>query len=283
MKILVTGSKGQLGTDLVNKLSKNWETVGLDKKELDITDNQSVLDYFNKNKFDLVINAAAYTNVDACETDFDNAYKVNAIGPRNLAVASEKYGFKLIHISTDYVFNGNNPDGYYEFDKTDPINKYGTTKLCGEEFIKNFSNKYFIIRTSWLYGKHGQNFVKTMLKLAENRDELKVVNDQIGSPTLTEDLVDFISKIMISEKYGIYHFSNSGSCTWNEFAKEIFKITDKKINVLPVTTQEFNSPAPRPKYSIIKNYMAEIEFDYKARHWKEALEEYLRAKERIRG
>lgn len=275
MRLLITGSTGQLGTDLVNILSTDHEAIGTTRKELDITDNQAVLDYFHNNQFDVIINAAAYTNVDACETDFDNAYRVNAIGPRNLAVASQKYGFKLIHISTDYVFNGDNPDGYYEFDKTDPINKYGITKLSGEDFVKNLSSRYFIIRTSWLYGKHGKNFVKTMVNLVETKDELKVVNDQTGSPTFTEDIVDFISKIITSEKYGIYHFSNSGSCTWNEFAKEIFNIADKQVKVLPVTTQEFKSPAPRPQYSIMKNYMAKIEFNYEARHWKEALEDFL--------
>lgn len=275
MRILVTGSKGQLGIDLINKLSRNHEIAGLAKEELDITDNQAVLNFLSKNQFDVVINAAAYTNVDACETDFDNAYKVNAIGPKNLAIASQKYGFKYIHISTDYVFKGDNPSGYYEFDRTDPINKYGVTKLCGEEYIKNFSYRYFIIRTSWLYGMHGKNFVKTMLSLSETRDELKVVHDQIGSPTFTEDLVDFISIILLSEKYGIYHFSNSGSCTWNEFAKEIFNIASKQVKVLPVTTEEFKSPALRPRYSIMKNYMTEIEFDYKARHWREALKDFI--------
>lgn len=276
MKILVTSAKGQLGIDLINILSGRHEVAGISKEQLDICDIDSVLAYFERHSFDAVINSAAYTKVDMCETDFDNAYRANALGPRNLAVASDKHGFKLIHISTDYVFDGSKPEGYYEYDRTNPINKYGLTKLCGEEYIKNHCTKFFIVRTSWLYGKNGNNFVKTMLKLSETRDEIKVIDDQIGSPTFTEDLVEFIDILLCTEKYGIYHFSNSGSCSWNEFAKEIFKLTGKKTKVLPISSEEYNSPAKRPKYSILKNYMAEIEFGYKAREWKEALQEYLK-------
>lgn len=275
MKILITGANGQLGTDLVQSLSKKHEVVGTKRQELNIINNQEVLEYFKSHSFDIVINAVAYTNVDLCETDFDNAFLVNAVGPRNLAVASNQYNFKLIHISTDYVFSGENPNGYFEFDRTSPINNYGLTKLCGEDYIKNLCSKYFIIRTSWLYGKHGKNFVKTMLSLSEDRDELKVVNDQVGSPTFTVDLVDFISNIISSEKYGLYHFSNSGTCTWNEFAKEIFKISEKDITVLPISTEEFNAPASRPKFSVMRNYLAKLEFDYEPRHWKKALKEYI--------
>ncbi len=280
MKILVTGSTGQLGTNLIRCLGRlehkeKHEIIGATRKELDITDNKEVLEYFKNNSFDAVINAAAYTDVDKCETDFDNAFLVNAIGPRNLAIAAYKYGFKLIHISTDYVFDGKNPDGYYEFDRPNPISKYAITKFAGEEYVKNHCTQYFIIRTSWLYGKYGKNFVKTMLTLSESREEIKVVNDQKGSPTFSEDLVDFISKIITTEKYGIYHFSNSGSCTWYEFAKEIFKITNKDMTVHPISTEEFNAPAPRPQYSILNNYMAKLEFDHESRSWQEALQEYL--------
>lgn len=275
MRILITSSKGQLGIDLINRFSSEHEVLGICKDELDISNLDLILAYFEQYAFDVVINAAAYTKVDQCETDFDNAFKANAIGPRNLAIASDKYGFKLIHISTDYVFDGDNPNGYYEYDKTNPINKYGLSKLYGEDYIRNHCTKFFIIRTSWLYGRNGNNFVKTMLKLSETRDEIKVIDDQIGSPTFTEDLVDFIFVVMRTEKYGIYHFSNSGTCSWNEFAKEIFKLTGKKIKVLPISTEEYNSPAKRPKYSIMKNYMAEIEFGYRARDWTEALREYL--------
>ncbi|WP_099190560.1 dTDP-4-dehydrorhamnose reductase [Tepidibacter mesophilus] len=275
-KILVTGAKGQLGIDVVNYLSKSYEVIGLDKDDLDITNLESVLNCINEVNPDVVINCAAYTNVDGCEENQDLAYKINGIGARNLAIASNHNAIKLVHISTDFVFDGETDSVYTEFDGTNPISVYGKSKKAGEDFIKKMSSKYFILRTAWLYGKNGNNFVKTMLRLAETNDTLKIVDDQVGTPTFTEDLVEVIAMVIKTEKYGTYHVSNDGKCSWYEFAKKIFELANVDIEVLSITTEELGRPAKRPKYSVMRNYMLELEFDYHIRSWESALEKYFK-------
>ncbi len=255
MKILITGYKGMLGSDLVETLENEnqHDLILTDVEELDITNLDQVKNILNKEKPEIIINVAAYTDVDGCETNRELAYNVNAIGPKNLAIAANEFNVKLLHISTDYVFDGINSKPYKEEDKTGPNSYYGETKLQAELFIDENMNNYFIIRTAWLYGFNGKNFVKTMLQLAKNHDEITVVNDQHGSPTFTKDLAIAICELIKTDKYGIYHVTNGGNCTWYEFAKKIFEIANIGIKVMPVTTEEYPTPAKRPSYSVLSN------------------------------
>lgn len=277
MKILVTGSKGQLGIDVVNALSKEHEVIGHDGDTLDITDLPAVMNYTCELKPEIIINCAAYTNVDGCEENIDLAYRVNAIGARNLAIAANNVGAKLLHISTDFVFDGSGNVPYIEFDRAQPVSIYGKSKFAGEEFIRNHCPRHFILRTAWLYGKNGNNFVKTMLKISKERKVLTVVDDQFGTPTFTEDLVKSIQFILETEAYGTYHATNNGQCSWNEFAKKIFELSgETDVTVLPISTEELNRPASRPAFSVLRNYMFELQFGYYFRPWEDALKEYFR-------
>lgn len=274
MKILITGAYGMLGSDL-REVLKNQELIVTGSKDLDITDEEKVIDFICENSPDLVINAAAYTAVDDCETNYDDAYAVNALGPKNLAIACNKQDIPLIHISTDYVFDGSKRTPLIETDKLGPQSAYGKTKLAGEKFIQENTDKYFILRTAWLYGLHGNNFVKTMLELAENHDEITVVHDQVGSPTYSFDLAVATTNLLFSDKYGIYHVTNEGACSWCEFAKLIFELSDVDVKVIPVTTEEFPRPAPRPHYSVLDNKKWNSSGFVPMRTYKEALSEYL--------
>ena len=274
MKILITGAYGMLGSDLRETL-KNFELICTGSKDLDITDEEKVMDFITEKSPDLVINAAAYTAVDDCETNYDEAYAVNAIGPRNLAIACKRQDIPLIHISTDYVFDGSKRTPLMENDKLGPQSAYGKTKLAGEEFIQENTDKYFILRTAWLYGLHGGNFVKTMLDLAETHDEITVVNDQIGSPTYSLDLAVAITNLLQSDKYGIYHVTNEGECSWYDFAKAIFEFSNIDVNVIPVSTEEFPRPAPRPHYSVLDNKKWNASGFVPMRDYKEALGSFL--------
>jgi len=255
MKILITGYKGMLGSDLVNilKNENQHELVLTDIEELDITNLEEVKEIFNQEKPEAVINAAAYTDVDGCETNRELAFNVNSIGPKNLAIASNEIGAKFLHISTDYVFSGKSTRPYNEEDETDPQSYYGETKLKAEEFIKKNMEKYFIVRTAWLYGINGKNFVKTMLDLAKINSEITVVNDQRGSPTCTVDLAYCISELVKTGKYGAYHVTNSGECTWYDFAKNIFELANVDVKVKAVTTDEYPTLAKRPEYSVLSH------------------------------
>lgn len=275
MKILITGANGQLGKDLMEALSKQNEVIGVDRGELDITSLEDVIKNVASIRPDVIINSAAFTNVDGCESEADSAYAVNGIGAGNLAIASEKYGCKLVQISTDFIFDGSKTTPLLEYDRPNPLSVYGASKLMGEEMIRDHCSRFFIIRTAWLYGHKGHNFVKTMLKLAETRDTLTVVNDQIGSPTYTKDLVEAINMLICTEEYGVYHCSNDGECSWNEFAKKIFELSGKEVNVLPVSSEEYGAPATRPAYSVMRNQMLELRFNHKIRHWEDALKDYL--------
>ena len=276
MKILITGSKGQLGLELTKQLEKEkkYEIIATDRDELNIIDINSVNEFLLNNKPDVVINCAAHTAVDLCETDVENAYKINAVGPRNLAIVCEKIGAKLVQVSTDYVFDGNGTRPYREDDTTCPNSIYGTSKLMGENFVREFCSRYFVVRTAWLYGE-GNNFVRTMLKLSETNSELNVVNDQFGSPTSTVDLAKAIIDLMNTEHYGVYHGTCEGQCSWYDFAKKIFEIKNIDIKVNPVTSEEFKRPAPRPAYSVLDNFMLKLVGLNSFRTWEKSLEEYL--------
>jgi dTDP-4-dehydrorhamnose reductase len=276
MKVLVTGSKGMLGVDLTAQLQKEVHNViGVDIDSLDICDLDAVLKFTDECKPDIIINCAGYTDVDGCETDIDNAYKVNSLGSKNLAITSNKFDIPLVYIGTDYIFDGNTDKPYIEGDLANPQSVYGKSKLFGEENIKNLTNKFFIIRTQWLYGKHGKNFVKTMLSLAEKGSQLTVVNDQFGSPTYTKDLANTICEIIKTSSYGTYHVTNSGICSWYEFTKCIMKLARIDIEVKPCTSEEFPRTEKRPKYSPLENLNLRLCNFKTLRHYEDALKEYL--------
>ena len=277
MKILITGANGLLGHEL-SSLLKDHTLILLSHSQLDISDSESVNKQIDSSSPDIIINSAAYTQVDACETNYDLAFQSNAIGPKNLAIKCKQLGIPLIHISTDYVFEGNEKKNspLVENDKLGPKTVYGKTKLEGEKMVQENCEKYFILRTAWLYGE-GKNFVKTMLSLSKKNKELKVVNDQIGSPTYAKDLAKAIKEIIEkkSDKYGIYHVTNKGEVSWYEFAKKIFEIKNIEIKVNPCTSEEFPRPAPRPHYSVLNNQKWINAGFTPLRNYEEALNEYL--------
>ena len=276
-KIIVTGCNGQLGRAINRELEGNTEytLINTDVAQLDITDVNQVLELTRAEKPYAIINCAAHTNVNACETQQDSAYRINAIGPRNLSIAATDAGAKMIHISTDYVFDGCATKPYIEFDATNPQGMYGATKLAGEEFVKNFANHYFIIRTAWLYGD-GNNFAKTMLKLSETNEKVRVVRDQYGTPTTAKELAKAIAYLLPTENYGLFHGTCEGDCSWADFAKEIFRLTGKKTEVEAITTAEYPTPAVRPAYSVLDNYMFRLTTDFKFADWHDAAVEYFK-------
>ncbi|MDR9857983.1 dTDP-4-dehydrorhamnose reductase [Paenibacillus sp. VCA1] len=281
MRVLVTGASGQLGKDVVALFQqKGHEVMGCSRSELDITNLEQCKQVINEFQPDSIIHCAAYTAVDAAETDVDGAYKVNAGGTRNVAVASEEVGAKLVYISTDYVFNGHSAVPYQEYDNTDPKSVYGKSKRAGEVLTQSLSSRYFIVRTSWVYGLHGNNFVKTMLCLGQEKPQLSVVNDQKGSPTYTVDLAHFLEELIHTEKYGIYHASNREDCTWFEFTQAIFEEARKlgfKITaqVEPCTTEQFPRPAPRPANSVMDHLSIRTNGLNDLRPWLEGLKDFL--------
>ena len=262
-KVLVTGANGQLGQCLQDAVlnKKDLQVLFEDLPNLDITNLASLETFFSKNKFEYCINCAAYTSVDLAETNKELAYEVNAVGTKNLAEVCKKNKITLLHISTDFVFDGQKEMPYTEDDTPNPLGVYGNSKLQGERYIQEVMEDYFIIRTSWLYSEYGNNFLKTMLKLSETRDEISVVSDQIGSPTYAGDLVQVLIKIILtsSTSYGLYHYSNSGVISWYEFAVEIFKRFGKTTEVVPIQTTEYPTAAQRPKYSVLSTKKIENE------------------------
>ncbi len=276
-KIIVTGCNGQLGR-AVNKLYANdrrYELVNTDVGELDITNIDEVMSFAREVKPYAIINCAAHTGVDACETEGDKAYRINAIGPRNLSIAATETNAKLIHISTDYVFDGKGTRPYTEFDAVGPQGMYGRTKLAGENFVRQFADRYFIIRTAWLYGD-GKNFVKTMLRMSETNDKVRVVKDQVGSPTSAEELAKAVAYLLPTENYGLFHGTCEGDCSWAEFTEEIFRLAGKKTVVEAITTEEFGAKAPRPAYSILENYMFKLTSDFMFADWHDAIAKYMK-------
>lgn len=276
MRILVTGVKGQLGYDVVNELEKRGhEAVGVDIQEMDITDAKAVEDVITKSAVEAVIHCAAYTAVDAAEDNLELCRRVNAQGTENIAKVCRKLDQKMVYISTDYVFNGEGERPWEPDDKREPLNAYGITKYEGELAVEENLEKYFIVRIAWVFGVNGKNFIKTMLNLGETRDELNVVNDQIGSPTYTYDLAKLLVDMVETEKYGRYHATNEGLCTWYEFACEIFRQAGMDVKVNPVSSDEFPAKAKRPHNSrMSKEKLTENGFE-RLPSWQDALKRYL--------
>ena len=275
-KILVTGANGMLGKDLCPILEQNnYTVIKTNSQIMDITDFELTNKVISEQKPDIIIHCAAYTNVDKAQEDFETAKQINSTGTENLAQICNTKGLPILYISTDYVFDGTKQTPYTPDDEPNPINNYGLTKYYGEQAIQKFCKKYYIIRTSWLYGIHGKNFVETMLSLAA-KPELKVVNDQTGCPTWTVDLSNGIIKLLKNEIYGIFHICSSGETTWYGFAKEIFNQCKLEVNLKPCTTEEFPRPAKRPKYSVMDN--ANI-----CGNWKNGLQKYLKLRERTQN
>ena len=274
-KILVTGCNGQLGKAIQKEYeSEAAELILTDVADLDITDNAQVLQFVREHKPQVIMNCAAHTAVDLCEEQWDLAYRINAIGPRNLAIAATQTGAKLMHISTDYVFSGDGDHPYTEFDAVGPNSAYGKTKLEGERFVQQFAKNYFIIRTAWLYGD-GKNFVKTMLKLSETRDNVSVVKDQFGSPTSAKELAKMMHYLEPTENYGLFHGTCEGSCSWADFADEIFRLAGLPTKVNHITTEEYGSATRRPAYSVLDNYMLRLTTDFRMADWQDAIREYM--------
>ena len=285
-KILVTGCNGQLGRAIRKEYAaSDVEFINTDVVEgegvvsLDITDVDAVLKLVRAEKPDVIINCAAHTNVDKCEEQWDLAYKINAIGPRNLSIAATEADAKMIHVSTDYVFEGNGTRPYTEFDAPNPVSAYGKTKLEGENFVKEFAKKHFILRTAWLYGD-GKNFVKTMLALAENHDELNVVCDQVGTPTSAVELAKMIHYLEGTENYGTFHATCEGDTNWADLAEAIFKRAGKNVKVNHVTSKQYKEMNPasanRPAYSILEDYMIKLTSDFVMADWQDALDVYMK-------
>ena len=282
MKVLVTGANGQLGRDVVLLLEKEGHSVlACDRDRMDITNQAQCNEVISSYYPEVVVHCAAYTAVDAAETDIDGAYKVNAVGTRNVTVAAEKAGAKLIYISTDYVFDGNSLNPYQEYDDTNPQSVYGKSKRAGELLVQSLSSKWFVVRTSWVYGLYGKNFVKTMLKLGQEKPKLQVVHDQKGSPTYTVDLAGFILELMQTEMYGVYHASNSDTCTWYEFTQAIFEEARSvggifiQAQLEPCTTDQFPRPAPRPRNSVMDHLSIRTNGLADIRPWREGLREFI--------
>ncbi len=273
MKVAVTGSEGMLGYD-IRQVFSDVELVCLTYETLDITKLDSVMRTIREVKPDFVINAAAFTDVDRCESEPDLAYLVNGLGARNVAMACEESKCPIIQISTDYVFDGAKNGPYNEWDNTAPINQYGLSKLMGERFVTSLTSRFYVVRTSWLYGKNGKNFVDTIGRLLSEREGIDVVNDQAGSPTYTLDLAGKLREI-IGKGYGVYHVTNSGKCSWYDFAVAIAAKKGIKKRITPVTSEMFKRPAKRPANSVLGHTMLRLEGLGEMRDWKEALDEYL--------
>lgn len=278
MKVLVTGVKGQLGFDVVKELEKrNMEAVGVDIEEMDITDGESVNSVIRDAAPDAVIHCAAYTAVDAAEDNEELCRKVNAEGTQNIANVCKALDIKMIYISTDYVFNGQGERPWEPEDERGPLSVYGQTKYEGELAVQNTLDKYFIVRIAWVFGVNGKNFVKTMLRLSETHKKITVVNDQYGSPTYTYDLARLLVDMILTEKYGVYHATNEGICTWYEFACEIFKQAGVEMEVTPVTSAEYPAKAKRPENSrMSKEKLSDNGFE-RLPSWQDALKRYLEA------
>lgn len=276
MKILVTGYTGQLGYDVVREgMNRGLNMIGVGSTDLDITDSKAVTHYIEEVKPNAIIHCAAYTAVDKAEDDRENCWNVNVEGARNLSQAAKDADVKFMYISSDYVFNGEGEVPFSEHDQPNPVGYYGLTKYEGEKFIQSLLSEWFIVRISWVYGLNGNNFVKTMLRLAETRDELNVVGDQVGSPTYTFDLSRLLIDMIQTNKYGVYHASNEGFCGWAEFAQEIFRQAGKQVKVNPISTEEYPTRAVRPKNSrMSKQKLINNGFEPLPR-WQDSLNHYL--------
>lgn len=276
MKILVTGARGMLGTDLCARLIQEHEVIALDLPELDITDSADTMAALDIYRPEMVIHCAAYTDVDGCEREPGRAYRVNAFGTWQVAAACRKYDIALAYLSTDFVFDGEKGAPYDEFDRPNPIGVYGRSKFAGEELVRQLVARHIIIRTAWLFGIHGKNFVRTILRHAGEKDELRVVADQVGCPTYTVDLAEAIAGLAGTELYGTYHITNAGACSWAQFAEEIIKQAGLETKVIPIPASEWNSPTRRPKDSRLRHLALEMLGRDNIRPWQQALAEFLK-------
>jgi dTDP-4-dehydrorhamnose reductase len=263
-----------LGNDLVPELASRHEVVGVDIQEFDTTNPRAIRE-IEQRKPERVMHLAAYTDVDGCESHSEKAYAVNALGTRHVALACQKLNAPMLYLSTDYVFDGTKATPYYEWDAPNPRSVYGKSKWAGEQEVRQHLSRFFLVRTSWLVGKKGRNFVDTILRLAGERDVLEVVNDQRGSPTFTPDLSKAISWLIESDVFGIYHITNSGDCTWYDFAGEIIRQTGLKKQVRPTDSQTYRRPAERPAYSVLANFAYQGMGGPSLPSWQEALKNYL--------
>lgn len=277
MKVIVTGSKGQLGTDVISELPKNnIEYIEADLPELDITDADAVEKLISESNADAVIHCAAFTNVDLAESERETCKKINYNGTLNIARACANRGIKLLYLSTDYVFGGDGETPFETDSPTAPCNYYGETKLDGEKAVAGICPKHFIVRISWVFGKNGNNFVKTMLRLAETRDEITVVNDQTGSPTYTKDLSELLCQMIKTEKYGTYHATNEGFCSWAEFASKIMELSGAETKIIPILSSEYKSVAARPSNSRLSKKSLDENGFFRLPEWQNALERCLK-------
>ncbi|HEB12127.1 MAG TPA: dTDP-4-dehydrorhamnose reductase [Actinobacteria bacterium] len=274
MKLIVTGADGQLGSELQKTLDKH-DVYPVDIEELDITDFEEVKLQVADFRPEIIFHAAAFTDVDGAELNPDMAYKVNAIGTQNLAVAARAVGAAILYISTDFVFDGSKATPYNEFDSVNPLSVYGRSKLAGERFIQTLTNYFYICRTAWLYGEGGHNFVKTMLKLGAEGQPVRVVDDQIGSPTSAADLAAIVTEVGLSGRFGVYHTTNAGETSWHGFAKKIFELSDMTVDLQPIKTDQMERPATRPPFSVMRSLALELQGLKGMRSWEEALADYL--------
>ena len=277
MRILVTGASGQLGYDVERELERRGiEHLGTSSRELDITDREAVERLMAAYRPDAAIHCAAYTKVDLAEDEPERCWAVNADGTRNLAAACREIGAKMLYISTDYVFPGTGEQFRRTDDPVSPVNTYGRSKLAGELAVQSLLEKYFIVRISWVFGKNGNNFVKTMLRLAETKAELSVVCDQIGSPTYTADLAPLLCDMVQTERYGVYHATNEGTCAWSEFAEAIFELAGRQVVVHPIPTSAYPTRAARPLNSRMSKGCLHSNGFQELPEWKNALARYLK-------
>ena len=276
MKVLVTGVKGQLGYDVVKDLKKRGhEPIGVDREEMDLMNNDAIREFIMNTRPEAIIHCAAYTAVDKAEEEVEVCYQVNAEATKVIAECAKELDITLIYISTDYVFDGTKEGEYVETDVPNPINVYGASKLLGEQYVQQLLEKYYIVRISWVFGENGNNFIKTMRRLGSERDELNIIHDQVGSPTYTADLAPLLVDMMETNKYGIYHATNEGTCSWFEFANEIFKQSNMEVKINPITTDQYPTAAKRPMNSRMSKFkLGENGFNLLVT-WKEALKSYI--------
>lgn len=277
MKYLITGATGQLGYDIIQELNKRNELnyYAPTSEEMDITNRDTVIEVIKNYKPNIIFHCAAYTAVDKAEENKDVCYNINVNGTKNIVEAAQNCGAKVVYISTDYVFDGTKNSPYLPEDKTNPINYYGYTKLCGEKVVSILED-YLIVRISWVFGINGNNFIKTMLRLAETKKELSVVSDQIGSPTYTEDLSKLLVDLVKNNKNGIFHATNEGYCTWNEFAKYIFEITGNDVIVNEILTKDYNTLATRPLNSKLSKEKLDKELIDRLPTWQDATKRFCK-------
>ena len=273
MRIAVTGAAGMFGHALF-QVCQGKDLISLTHENFDISMLDEVINTIRRIKPDFLIHAAAFANVDGCELDPEKAYRVNGVGTRNVVMACEEINCPIIYLSTDYVFDGTKGEPYNEWDPTHPINNYGLSKMLGERFVTSLTNRFYIVRTSWLFGKNGPNFVETILGLLNSHNRLEVVKDQIGAPTFTYDLARAVVQLL-GKGYGIYHMTNLGHCSWYEFALAIAELTGMETPIMPITSDKISRPAKRPAYSVLGSTMLKFEGIQNLRPWQEALKDYL--------